>query len=60
MKTLKEIKNLTIQGIKKEAIKRVKNCCPVKYPESLGLTPSRCIACERDILFYDLTEDDLK
>jgi len=47
--------------LKAQAIKRVKNCCP---NDNLGGIPlrknKRCIACERDIWFYNLTEEDLK
>ena len=47
--------------LKKEAIKRVKSCCP---NDNIGGIPlrkdKRCIACERDIWFYGLTEEDLK
>ncbi len=51
-----------IKIIKAEAIKRVKNCCP---NDNIGGIPlrknKRCIACERDIWFNNLTtEEDLK
>ena len=69
LKTLKDIEHIPDaddpdytflipeRKLRQEAIKRVKNCT-----ESICLLKNhdRCIACKRDIRFYNLTEEDLK
>ena len=47
--------------LRQEAIKRVKSCCPNDNVGGIPLRKNKsCIACERDIWFNNLTEEDLK
>ena len=70
LKTLKDIFGMVrVAGsrpnyekeLKQEAIKRILNCCPNNNVGGVPLRKNkRCIACERDIWFNNLTEKDLK
>lgn len=63
LKTLKDLgtNQVVNEVLKKEAIKRVKNCCPDDNVGGIPLRKAkRCVACERDIWFNNLTEEDLK
>jgi len=64
---LKTLKDLEFNGtydfydiLRNEAIKRVKICCPEALPDQFTKNKSRCDACERDIWFFNITEEDLK